>query len=141
MSGQEKEEKKRSKAVRERTFKVRLSEAEYQLMDSNNPYGSIAKLLRQSAVEKATRLFNSKVEDSEKIKQTKIVESSYSKTERALILELGRIGNNVNQIAKAINTDIASTGAFDKVKLLHLLISLQALKVTLQLYLLMLVQS
>ena len=141
MSGQEKEEKKRSKAVRERTFKVRLSEAEYQLMDSNNPYGSIAKLLRQSAVEKATRLFNSKVEDSEKIKQTKIVESSYSKTERALILELGRIGNNVNQIAKAINTDIASTGAFDKVKLLHLLISLQALKVTLQLYLLMIVQS
>ena len=124
MSGQEKEEKKRSKAVRERTFKVRLSEAEYQLMDSNNPYGSIAKLLRQSAVEKATRLFNSKVEDSEKIKQTKIVESSYSKTERALILELGRIGNNVNQIAKAINTDIASTGAFDKVKLLHLLISI-----------------
>ena len=124
MSEQEQEEKKQIKAVRERTFKVRLSESEYQLLDSNNPYGSIAKLLRQSAVEKATRLFNSKVDDSEKIKPTKIVESSYSKTERALILELGRIGNNVNQIAKAINTDIASTGAFDKVKLLHLLISI-----------------
>ena len=124
MSGQQQEENNQSKAVRERTFKVRLSEAEYQLLDSNNPYGSIAKLLRQSAVEKATRLFNSKVDDSEKIKPTKIVESSYSKTERALILELGRIGNNVNQIAKAINTDIASTGAFDKVKLLHLLISI-----------------
>ena len=34
------------------------------------------------------------------------------------------IGNNVNQIAKAVNTDIAGTGAFDKVKLLHLLISI-----------------
>lgn len=124
MSEQEQEEKKQIKVVRERTFKVRLSESEYQLLDSNNPYGSIAKLLRQSAVEKATKLFNSKVDDSEKIKPTKIVESSYSKTERALILELGRIGNNVNQIAKAINTDIASTGAFDKVKLLHLLISI-----------------
>ena len=124
MSGQQQEENNQSKAVRERTFKVRLSEAEYQLLDSNNPYGSIAKLLRQSAVDKATRLFNSKVDDSEKIKPTKIVESSYSKTERALILELGRIGNNVNQIAKAINTDIVSTGAFDKVKLLHLLISI-----------------
>jgi lactate dehydrogenase-like 2-hydroxyacid dehydrogenase len=44
--------------------------------------------------------------------------------ERNLILELGRIGNNVNQIAKAINTDIAGTGTFDKVKLLHLLISI-----------------
>ena len=123
MSGQE-QENKQSKAVRERTFKVRLSESEYQLLDSNNPYGSIAKLLRQAAVEKATKIHNSKAEDDQKIKATKVVESSYSKTERTLILELGRIGNNVNQIAKAINTDIASTGAFDKVKLLHLLISI-----------------
>ena len=115
---------KTTKSVRERTFKVRLSESEYQLLDVNNPYGSIAKLLRQAAVEKATKIHNSKAEDDQKIKATKVVESSYSKTERALILELGRIGNNVNQIAKAINTDIASTGAFDKVKLLHLLISI-----------------
>ena len=116
------ESKKRQ--VRKHRVEVRLSESEYQLLDSNNPYGSIAKLLRQSAVEKATKLFNSKVEADQKIKSSKIVESSYSKTERALILELGRIGNNVNQIAKAINTDIVSTGAFDKVKLLHLLISI-----------------
>ncbi|WP_122902555.1 MobC family plasmid mobilization relaxosome protein [Acinetobacter sp. B51(2017)] len=124
MSGQEQQENNQGKAVRERTFKVRLSESEYQLLDSNNPYGSIAKLLRQAAVEKATKIHNSKAEDDQKIKATKVIESSYSKTERALILELGRIGNNVNQIAKAVNTDIASTGAFDKVKLLHLLISI-----------------
>ncbi|WP_180112944.1 MobC family plasmid mobilization relaxosome protein [Acinetobacter sp. YH12131] len=123
MSGQE-QENKQSKAVRERTFKVRLSESEYRLLDSNNPYGSIAKLLRQAAVEKATKIHNSNAEDDQKIKATKVVESSYSKTERALILELSRIGNNVNQIAKAVNTDIAGTGAFDKVKLLHLLISI-----------------
>ena len=124
MSGHEQQENKQGKAVRERTFKVRLSESEYQLLDSNNPYGSIAKLLRQAAVEKATKIHNSKVEDDQKIKATKVVESSYSKTERALILELSRIGNNVNQIAKAVNTDIAGTGAFNKVKLLHLLISI-----------------
>ena len=41
----------KQKAVRERTFKVRLSESEYQLLDANNPFGSIAKLLRQSALE------------------------------------------------------------------------------------------
>lgn len=115
---------KTTNSVRERTFKVRLSESEYQLLDSNNPYGSMAKLLRQSALEKTTQLFNSKANDAEKIKLSKVVESSYNKTERNLILELSRIGNNVNQIAKAVNTDIASTGAFDKVKLLHLLISI-----------------
>jgi hypothetical protein len=114
----------KTKLVRERTYKVRLSESEYQLLDSNNPYGSMAKLLRQSALEKTTQLFNSKANAAEKIKLSKVVESSYNKTERSLILELSRIGNNVNQIAKAINTDIASTGAFDKVKLLHLLISI-----------------
>lgn len=124
MSGQEQEENKQGKSVRERTFKVRLSESEYQLLDCNNPYGSIAKLLRQAAVEKATKIHNSKAEDEQQIKATKVVESSYSKTERTLILELGRIGNNVNQIAKAVNTNIAGTGAFDKVKLLHLLISI-----------------
>ena len=124
MSVQELEQKKQGRAVRERTYKVRLSESEYQLLDSNNPYGSIAKLLRQAAVEKATKIHNFKAEDDQKIRAKKVVESSYSKTERALILELSRIGNNVNQIAKAVNTDIAGIGAFDKVKLLHLLISI-----------------
>jgi hypothetical protein len=93
-------------------------------MDSNNPFNSIAKLLRQSALDEAVKIHNSTAKDSEKIKQAKVVKTSYSATEKALLLELARIGNNVNQIAKAINTDIASTGAFDKVRLLHLLISI-----------------
>ena len=112
------------RSAREKTFKVRLSESEYDLLDLNNPYGSIAKFLRQAAVEKAAKIYNSKKEEEQKIKVTKVVESSYSKTERALILELSRIGNNVNQIAKAVNTDIAGVGTLDKVKLLHLLISI-----------------
>ena len=36
MSGQEQQDHKHGKAIRERTFKVRLSESEYQLLDSNN---------------------------------------------------------------------------------------------------------
>lgn len=124
MTGQDLEEKERTKAVRERSFKVRLSETEYQYLDAHNPYGSIAKLLRQSALEKTTKIFNSKAEEADQVKLKKVIETPYNKAERALILELGRIGNNVNQIAKAINTDIASTGTFDKVKLLHLLISI-----------------
>ncbi len=72
MSGQEQQENKQGKAVRERTFKVRLSETEYQLLDTNNPYGSIAKLLRQAAVEKATKIHNSKAEDDQKLKQQRL---------------------------------------------------------------------
>ena len=113
----------KQKVVRERTFKVRLSESEYQLLDANNPFGSIAKLLRQSAVDKATKIYNSKADDAEKLNQQRLLNLHIAR-QRNLILELGRIGNNVNQIAKAINTDIAGTGTFDKVKLLHLLISI-----------------
>lgn len=120
----EQEEKPQNKAVRERIFKVRLSEAEYQLIDSNNPYGSIAKLLRQSALDEVVKIHNSKAEESEKLKPLKVVKTPYTQTEKTLLLELARIGNNVNQIAKAINTDIAGTGTFDKVKLLHLLIAI-----------------
>ena len=66
----------RAKQFDNEPLKVRLSESEYQLLDSNNPYGSIAKLLRQAAVEKATKIHNSKAEDDQKIKATKVVESS-----------------------------------------------------------------
>ena len=114
----------KQRKVREHRVEVRLSEAEYQLIEINNPFNSIAKLLRQSALDEVVNIHNSKAEESKKIKPSKVVKTSYSSTEKALLLELARIGNNVNQIAKAINTDIAGTGTFDKVKLLHLLISI-----------------
>ncbi len=72
MSGQE-QENKQSKAVRERTFKVRLSESEYQLLDSNNPYGSIAKLLRQAAVEKRLKFIIPKQKMTKKLKQQRLL--------------------------------------------------------------------
>jgi hypothetical protein len=114
----------KQRKVREHRVEVRLSEAEYQLIEINNPFNSIAKLLRQSALDEVVNIHNSKAEESKKIKPSKVVKTSYSSTEKALLLELARVGNNVNQIAKAVNTDISSTGAFDKVKLLHLLISI-----------------
>lgn len=115
---------KRNRKTRERSFKVRLSEAEYQFLDTYNPYGSIAKLLRETALEKTKQISNSKNKDTVATKTTSHIEPSYSKTEKELILQLARIGNNVNQIAKAVNTDIAGVGLFDKTKLLHLLISI-----------------
>ena len=62
------EEKLQSKAVRERTFKVRLSESEYQLLDANNPFGSIAKLLRQAAVRKRLKFITLKQKMTKKLK-------------------------------------------------------------------------
>ena len=48
----------------------------------------------------------------------------YSKLDRDFILELSRIGTNINQISKAINTNIAREEPFEAVKLLHLLIGI-----------------
>jgi hypothetical protein len=51
------------------------------------------------------------------------------KLDREFLLELSRIGGNINQIAKAINTDIASSRPLDAARLLHLLIGIdQTLK-------------
>ena len=48
----------------------------------------------------------------------------YSKLDRDFILELSRIGGNINQIAKALNADIAKGEPFEAVKVLHLLIAI-----------------
>ncbi|EXB03355.1 bacterial mobilization family protein, partial [Acinetobacter sp. 1396970] len=37
------------------------------------------------------------------------MENHYTKLDREFLLELSRIGGNINQIAKAINTDLASS--------------------------------
>ena len=56
-------------------------------------------------------------------------ENHYTKIDRDFLLELSRIGGNINQIAKAINTDIASSRPLDAARLLHLLIGIdQTLK-------------
>lgn len=94
----------KQRKVRQHRVEVRLSDEELeQLKNMNSP--SIARLLRESALG---------------IKQ----KQHYTKIDKDFVLELSRIGNNINQIAKAVNLDIAQTNTFDKVKLLHLLISI-----------------
>lgn len=73
MSGKEKQDNQQGKAVRERTFKVRLSESEYQLLDFNNPYGSIAKLLRQAAVRKLLKFIILKQKMIRRLKQQRLL--------------------------------------------------------------------
>jgi len=95
------------KAVREKIYKVRLSTAEVETLREANVL-NIAKFLRDSAL-------NAVNEKEQK--------SFYSKVDRDFVLELSRIGNNINQIAKAINTDLAKREPLDAVRLLHLLIA------------------
>lgn len=101
-------EKKRP--VRTKVVKVTLFDSEFELLEEKNPYNSIAKLLRESALNT--------------VKQTKVQTGRYSKLDRDFILELSRIGNNINQISKVINTTLARDEPMDSVKLLHLLIGI-----------------
>lgn len=96
------------RSVRNKVVKVTLFEAELELLKNNNQYNSVAKLLRESALNF--------------VKQEEIETSKYSKLDRDFILELSRIGNNLNQIAKAVN--IARDEHFEAVKLLNLLIGI-----------------
>lgn len=96
-----------AKAIREKSYKVRMSVAEVEILKEANVL-NIAKFLRDSAL-------NAVSEKEQK--------SFYSKVDRDFVLELSRIGNNINQIAKAINTDLAKREPMDAVRLLHLLIA------------------
>ena len=102
--------RQRKRAVRNKVVKVTLLEAELMLLKSNNTYNSVAKLLRESGLSF--------------VRKENIETSRYSKLDRDFILELIRIGNNLNQIAKVVNTHIARQEPFEAVKLLNLLIGI-----------------
>ena len=104
----------KKRKVREHRVEVRLSDDELaQLKNANAP--SIARLLRDSALSA--------------VNKQEIQVPQFTKLDRDFLLELSRIGNNINQIAKAINTDIAADRPIDAARLLHLLIGVdQALK-------------
>ena len=100
--------------VREHRIEVRLSDDELaQLKNANAP--SIARLLRESALRT--------------VNKQEIEVPQFTKLDREFLLELSRIGNNVNQIAHAVNRDLASSRPLDAARLLHLLIGVdQAIK-------------
>ena len=110
------------KEKRSKVYKVRLSDTELEKLREGN-VANVAKFLRESAL---AALDGGEQKKDQKQKQL------YTKLDRDFVLELSRIGNNINQIAKAVHTDAARGDPFDSVKLLHLLIgideSLQALR-------------
>ena len=99
----------KKRKVREHRVEVRLSDDELaQLKNANAP--SIARFLRESALSA--------------VNKQEIQVPQFTKLDRDFLLELSRIGNNINQISRAINTDIASSRPLDAARLLHLLIGI-----------------
>lgn len=105
---QKQKQKQGSMAVRDKIYKVRLSSAEVEILKDGNVQ-NIARFLRESGLNSINK------------KEQKNV---YSKLDREFLLELSRIGNNINQIAKAVNIDIAKGEPLEAIKLLHLLIAI-----------------
>ena len=99
----------KKRKVREHRVEVRLSDDELNQLKNANA-SSIARFLRESALSAVNK------------QETQVPQ--FTKLDRDFLLELSRIGNNINQIAKAINTDIAADRPIDAARLLHLLIGI-----------------
>lgn len=95
--------------IREKVYKVRLSIAEVEKLKDSNVL-NIARFLRESALSVVSN------------EQAQV--NSFTKLDRDFLLELSRIGHNINQIAKGVNIDLANDQPIEAVKLLQLLISI-----------------
>ena len=104
----------RKRKVREKRVEVKLSTEEYETLKNANT-ASIARFLRESALSAVNK------------QETQVPQ--FTKLDRDFLLELSRIGNNINQIAHAVNRDLAADRPLDAARLLHLLIGVdQTLK-------------
>ena len=99
----------RKRKVREKRVEVKLSTEEYETLKNANT-ASIARFLRESALSAVNK------------QETQVPQ--FTKLDRDFLLELSRIGNNINQIAHAVNRDLASDRPLDAARLLHLLIGI-----------------
>ena len=94
--------------------KVRLTDSELNLIKEKNPHASLSRFMREATLN-AARL-------TAQIEQPK---QKYSTTHKNLLIELSRIGTNVNQIARAINVDVKNLNDIHKTKLLILLLDIE----------------
>ena len=104
----------RKRKVREKRVEIKLSTEEYETLKNANT-ASVARFLRESALSAVNK------------QETQVPQ--FTKLDRDFLLELSRIGNNINQIAHAVNRDLAADRPIDAARLLHLLIGVdQTLK-------------
>ena len=98
--------------TRNKVYKVRMSDTELQKLRDGN-VENIARFLRESAMAAVGGREQKQV---------------YTKLDRELLLELSRIGNNINQVAKVLNTirqDPKSVSSFSFLECFHVLSQIQ----------------
>ena len=108
LGGKKQKQHESKMKTRNKVYKVRMSDTELQKLRDGN-VENVARFLRESAMAAVGG------------REQKHV---YTKLDREFLLELSRIGNNINQVAKALNTDLAKGEPFDAVRLFHLLIAI-----------------
>ena len=108
LGGKKQKQHESKMKTRNKVYKVRMSDTELQKLRDGN-VENVARFLRESAMAAVGG------------REQKHV---YTKLDREFLLELSRIGNNINQVAKALNTDIAKGEPFEAVRLFHLLIAI-----------------
>lgn len=105
-----------------RFIKMSFTEHEYKFL-TNKLLAFEQKKHARFLREKILKDFDFKSELEPIVIEDKKPDFFYSKLDREFLLELSRIGNNLNQIAKALNADILKNNNFDSMRLLTLLIS------------------
>jgi hypothetical protein len=94
-------------AKRQRVIKVSVSELEYQQILERKHTASVARYLRELALDQQPRL------------------DPKLHTDPALLQQLVRIGNNLNQIAKGINSANKSATPLERLNLLSVLLTIE----------------
>ena len=103
---------KSTKKIRDRHIQIRLTDTEFNDIKTRAGELGTSTFLRQLALGQNI--------EQPKGKAKKIIHAA----DPELVRHVAWIGNNINQIAKAINTDIASSRPLDAARLLHLLIGI-----------------
>lgn len=106
---------KTARTKRTKSLKVRFTDDELQKIKDANIV-NVAKFLRESAL--------AKLDVEQGSAQKKKGAKNYSKIDRDYVLELSKIGGNLNQITRAINIDLVRREPLNSAKLLHLLIGI-----------------
>lgn len=100
-----------TKEKREHRVEVRFSNEELQCVKDLN-ISSVGRFVREATLEVVSQRLG---------EEKAFKEKRFSKVDRDFILELSRIGGNLNQITRAVNTDLANNKPVDAIRLLRVL--------------------
>ncbi|MEB3768394.1 MobC family plasmid mobilization relaxosome protein [Acinetobacter sp. MD2] len=98
-----KRENSDEKNHRNKVIQIRLTESEYQLFKKNADARGLSFFLRDCAMREIATRKNLLVKQRERVVRVANVINRYQDVDPQLLFQLGKIGNNVTQIARAVN--------------------------------------